>query len=329
MTNIFRRGRMHLTTLVAWHDSLWNGRICRNPEKNKYCESFRHIKKTKFGYYKQYGNKKIEELKCENNAGKLADDVQYNRRKWDCCGSEINIFYKYKFNCMVYGWTEENNNINRLKDIFLDLWFNFYYNDDALCFLYCRENPVSDDRILVACVKPKAKKIIVGCEVRNGESIEKIEKEIDEKDFNKLNNYEFYKQLFEGINYRIIYSYITIEFDPEDVIFIIPYQELGEYYGYENIPEDLILNIPSEMKKSFLYTTNFLPNEFSCVILEKALEIIKNIKKEVKENNKLREKLKMFRNVEIDKYEERIKNQLEKLKKLKFNYPGLPSVLRW
>jgi hypothetical protein len=209
---------MHLTTLIAWHDSGWNGRICRNPKENKYCESFRHIKKTKFGYY-SYKNDKIEELKCENNAGKLADEVKYNEIEWSACGNEVNIFYKYKFNCMVYGWTEKEDNVDRLKDIFLDLWFNFYYNDDALCFLYCRENPVSDDRILVACVKPKAKKMTIECNVGNGKF---IKKEIDEKDFNKLNDSKFYKSLFRDLKkYKKIYPYLSIEFNPEDVVFII------------------------------------------------------------------------------------------------------------
>ncbi|MCQ6253583.1 hypothetical protein [Methanocaldococcus sp.] len=278
---------MHLTTLIAWHDSGWNGKICRNPEKNKYCESFRHIKKGKFGL--QYGKNPIEEIKCENNAGKIANEVEYNGKKWDACGNEINLFYQYKFNSMVYGWTtikEENNKkIDVLKDIFLDYWFNFYYNDDALCFLYCRENPVVDDRFLVACVKPKDKKLVIECSVKdNNGNYQKYLISIEDKDFNKLNDVNFYKSLFKNLNYGKIYPYISIEFDPEDIIFIIPYQELGEYFGYENIPEDLILNIPNEMKKSFLYTTNFLPNEFSCIILEKALEIIKNIKNLMEEH---------------------------------------------
>ncbi|CAB3288534.1 putative Exodeoxyribonuclease V [Methanocaldococcus lauensis] len=157
-----------------------------------------------------------------------------------------------------------------------------------------------------------------------------ISKEIEEQNFNKLNNEEFYKSLFEDLyDYRKIYPYISIEFDPEDIVFIIPYQELGEYFGYENIPEELILDIPNELKKSFLYTTNFLPNEFSCIILEKALEIIKNIKNLMEEHEELKKKLKEFRNIEIEKYEERIKKQLDELKKLKIKYPSLPSVLRF
>ncbi|CAB3289126.1 putative Exodeoxyribonuclease V [Methanocaldococcus lauensis] len=318
---------MHLTTLIAWHDSGWNGKICRNPKANKYCESFRYIKKGKFGL--QYGNKPIEKIKCENNAGKIANEVEYNGKKWDACGNEINLFYQYKFNSMVYGWTV-NKKIDVLKDIFLDYWFNFYYNNDALCFLYCRENPVIDDKLLVACVKPKVKKLVVECNLNKNKKV--ISKEIEEQNFNKLNNEEFYKSLFKDFkdkDYRKIYPYISIEFDPEDIIFIIPYQELGEYFGYENIPEELILDIPNELKKSFLYTTNFLPNEFSCIILEKALEIIKNIKNLMEEHEKLKKKLKEFRNIEIEKYEERIKKQLDELKKLKIKYPSLPSVLRF
>jgi exodeoxyribonuclease V alpha subunit len=27
----------HVSVRVAWHDSCWNGRICKSPEKNVYC----------------------------------------------------------------------------------------------------------------------------------------------------------------------------------------------------------------------------------------------------------------------------------------------------
>lgn len=28
---------MHLTVRMAWHDSNWNGKVCRDPEGNTYC----------------------------------------------------------------------------------------------------------------------------------------------------------------------------------------------------------------------------------------------------------------------------------------------------
>jgi len=319
----------HLTVLVAWHDSGWNGQICRNPKENKFCESFGWIRKTKFGFYPERGY--IKELKCENNAGRKVDEVIYNDMKWCACVSEISIFHKNFINGMLYGWWEKiGMNIYAPKEEFIDLWMNYYYNEDGLCFVYCRENPLSDEKIICACIKPKKKSIIVNYVYNDIYSPK--EKEINENDFERLNDLNFYKEFADDENFTESYVYVRIKFEPEDVIFIIPYQELVEYYGgYDRIPEDFILPVPNEARRSFRYGINFLSNELAIAILEKALKIVEQINKKKEEDPELDKCLKEFREkyLAISEYPERIKNCLKELKKLKFKYPGLPSVLRY
>ncbi len=85
----------HLTVLVAWHDSGWNGRICRNPKENKFCEVPIWIKRGKYGWYNVTENdktkpKKIPNSDCESNKGKPFDEAIKNR--WYVCPFEIKMF---------------------------------------------------------------------------------------------------------------------------------------------------------------------------------------------------------------------------------------------
>ena len=95
----------HLTVLVAWHDSGWNGRICRNPKENKFCESFGWVRMNKFGYHlKGY----FKNLRCDCNANKIADKVSYEGIRWIAC-NEVNMFYEFKnkdntISRVPYGW---------------------------------------------------------------------------------------------------------------------------------------------------------------------------------------------------------------------------------
>jgi hypothetical protein len=35
----------HLTARVAWHDMVWNGRVCREPSCNAFCAALERIRK--------------------------------------------------------------------------------------------------------------------------------------------------------------------------------------------------------------------------------------------------------------------------------------------
>lgn len=42
-TDQFNQSGRHFTLRVAWHDSAWNGHICKNPEANRYCSGYHSL----------------------------------------------------------------------------------------------------------------------------------------------------------------------------------------------------------------------------------------------------------------------------------------------
>lgn len=336
----------HLTVLVAWHDSGWNGRICRYPKENKFCESFGWVRMNKFGYHlKGY----FKNLRCDCNANKIADKVSYEGIRWIAC-NEVNMFYEFKnkdntISRVPYGWRYlkifNKKKIYLLINKFVDLWIDFYHNNYGLSFVYCRDNPLSDNKILCACVKPKKKNVHMlyryfyldrmDKTIRGGKiDVKKVT--INPRHYAKLSDLNLYTNYADDKNFKEAFVIPEIEYNIEDVIFIIPYQELAEYYnGYDKIPDEFILEIPKEAQKYFRYSINFLPNNLAISILEQALKIIEEINKELRKDPKLANCLKMFREkfMNISEFPDRIKKCLEELKGRKFKYPGLPSILRF
>ena len=95
----------HLTVLVPWHDSGWNGKICRNPKENKFCEVTVWYRRGKYGYYNVIENnqiklKKVPNSDCEFNKSKSFNEAREN--KWDVCSFEIGMFDSQD-NRLIYG----------------------------------------------------------------------------------------------------------------------------------------------------------------------------------------------------------------------------------
>ena len=332
----------HLTVLVAWHDSGWNGKICRNPKENKFCEVPTWIKRGKYGYYNiiesgKTKSKKIPKSDCEFNKGQSFSEAMKN--KWYVCPFEIRMFDS-KDNLLIYWLVGKRfkikNNKNNFKFVsnLIDNLECFYKSHESLCFIHCNNSPF-ENKIICACIKPKEKVI----KLRTDESCEdgiksnSIEVKFDEIIEKVRNREDLVKEEIDEIT-RLMkkreYFTIEIRYDPKDVLFIIPYQELAEYYrGYDKIPDKLILEVPQEALKSFY--NNFLSNELAIFILERALKIIEEINKELRKNPRLEDYLKMFREkfMNISEFPDRIKKCIGQLRRLKFKYPGLPSVLRY
>jgi hypothetical protein len=90
----FGESRMvtHLSVRLCWHDSGWNGAICRNPERNTFCTCLDHIREKKDKDFE----KKIE----MPNRGKHLSEFDCVRTSFPCRG-EICVFsekgYPVKF----------------------------------------------------------------------------------------------------------------------------------------------------------------------------------------------------------------------------------------
>jgi len=329
----------HLAVLVAWHDSGWNGRVCRNPKENKFCEVPIWIKRGKYGFYTVIENnvtkfKRIPSSDCNSNRNKPYNIAIGN--KWYVCPFEMRMF-DGEHNLLIYalvGKRIRSMDKNKIVDFVESLEY-FYNNSKSLCFTYCNESPL-ENKIVCACIKPREKLIKFRTDESNKNGVKSIEKSVNFKDIiEKAEKGE--KLVLEERDDRTKVmkkrSYFTIElmYEPKDVVFIIPYQELAEYYGgYDKIPEEFVLKVPQEVSKSFY--NNFLSNELAISILEQALKIIEKINEKLKDDPKLLDYLKMFREkfINISEFPDRIKECIKQLKNYPgFKYPGLPSVLRY
>jgi len=330
----------HLTVLVAWHDSGWNGRICKNPKENKFCEVPVWIRRGKYGFYNVMENNIVKYKRIPNSDCNSNRDQPYRvaiGNKWYVCPFEIRMFDNEN-NSLIYALVGKRirnmDKYNKIAD-FIEKLEYFYNNSKSLCFVHCNESPF-ESKIVCACIKPREKLIKLRTDESSKDGVKFTEKLVEFKDI--IERVEKGEKLVEEERDNITKvmkrrSYFTIEmtYRPEDVVFIIPYQELAEYYGgYDEIPEEYILEVPQEASKSFY--NSFLSNELAISILEQALRIVEKINKELKDNPKLFDYLKMFREkfmLEFSEFPERIKNCLRELKAIKFRYPGLSAVLRY
>ena len=61
----------HLSVRLCWQDFGWNGRICKKPERNKYCICLDHIRKVKDKKFED----EVEVLNREKHLSELGYDV--------------------------------------------------------------------------------------------------------------------------------------------------------------------------------------------------------------------------------------------------------------
>lgn len=74
----------HLSVRLCWHDSGWNGALCKKPEQNNFCTFLDHIRENRTDEFKKFENKNKEK----------------NLTQFDCnaylvpCRGEIGTFSK-------------------------------------------------------------------------------------------------------------------------------------------------------------------------------------------------------------------------------------------
>ncbi|AEF96932.1 ATP-dependent DNA helicase [Methanotorris igneus] len=272
----------NLVSLVAWHDSGWNGRFCRKPEENRYCESFKYVKFNKY-------NSKL----CLNNPSGVISTIP---KGMPCHESvmfiENNNVIKEGGNRVGRIPTLLFSNVERFKEI-LD------YVKGKYTVIHVRENPLSDNKVIIGCVKIK-------------EIINK-----DEKNKNKLG--------FE------------IDFDLEDIVFTLPYQEFIEFCKDKNLDykefEHLVVFDVEDFSRYFRGMCNIITDKTLIEILKKAIEILEGFNKFIEEYPDFMEYLKgnkAFRPwvmKDFDKFLDRIKNVISELEGREYKYPGLPAVI--
>lgn len=260
----------HLSAMIAWHDAGWNGKCCQKPEENVYCESFDYIVKRKWRYL----NGELNELPCS-----------YEKNIFGF--SPAGHFQSTAFG----GWEFDKQEIEN----FIFPWLN---SGNSLIFLFCRENPLSEDRIICGCIKPS--EIITGW--KNSErKISEWKKEFQPK--------------------------IECDIQEENVVFLLPYQEIIESIEQiENIPEECIFSVLSRHKSIFKGMLSLIKVEEAISLLYQALDVLEHIKNYVNSLDAFNPD-KFGRKISINTYIKRTQEELNRLASHKSKYPGMGALL--
>jgi len=85
----------HLSVRLCWHDSGWNGHVCKQPKNNKFCIALQHIREAK-------DEEAEEEIKC-----KCFSDIAEGKLNIPC-KAEANVFsdkgYEITFKHPIDNW---------------------------------------------------------------------------------------------------------------------------------------------------------------------------------------------------------------------------------
>ena len=256
-------GYLHLSVMVAWHDSGWNGKACLDPAKNVYCESFGFVRKHKWSNGKLRCFK--DSVPCEfENAIFSFDPNRPSHLKSAAFG----------------GLGASNTEVGKFI-------FPLISQNSSLIFVFCRENPLSEEKIICACLKPS---FLIKTWYNNWPSVE---------------------------------AKIT----PEDIIFVIPYQEIAKVMqGYSSFPKDFIFEIPKTHKSIFRGMMSILKPEEAIPILFQALDILGKIKKWLTDHKEFDPDI-FNRRIDIDAYIERTQNEIRRLSEHRLEYPGILGLL--
>jgi len=285
-------GYLHLSVMVAWHESGWNGRACQCPESNIYCESFGHIRQRKWTY-------KI----CLKTPGDpLPKPLDSKPKEKDpACFFENGIFAfddrYFHLKSAAYGGLGVNDHMLRGKTFpqyerIIEKYIFPLIGTGSLLFLFCRENPLNDERVLCACLKPSSLRTT----------------------WFKKNPKELPKPSVEA----------TIK--PENVIFIIPYQEMAEALGgYENFPPEFVFEIPKGKRHLFRGMVSLIESEDAISILAGAHQVLNNVKKWANEHRF--DWNRFGRQINLDCYIQRTEKEIQRLSATRAQYPGIMGLL--
>jgi len=337
----------HLSVRLCWHDSGWNGKICKDPKKNKYCIFLDHIREKK--------DQEFENFEVENKEENLSKSALDCRKIQIPCGGEIGAFskkgYDIKFvhplkikkvpgynldpcfeelrpySCYPapYRWLMVNNYDNIRKK---GLELRDLVNDDKYYLLKNgRKKPKTwidnvhlQEKILNGFWdKLEDKKSFVVFYVNSTPAAEDTKRVIVGigriKEKSKMARFGN-SQEKPGPNY-VWQRGITQNYPAEG--FRLPYQEYLEQ-GID--PENIILTAPEDFDNQFKYVSEHVSDGAMLAVAEQLSKVIDNIQSDVAES-----KIKLTEDWE--KHKNWIQNVIGELWKNRGQYPGIGSVLQF
>ncbi|WP_423792689.1 AAA family ATPase [Methanocaldococcus indicus] len=276
----------NLVDYAAWHELGWNGHFCENPRENNYCESFRYVRAGKYGVIRRDRDYHREVVSCLNHPREKLDTILKN---YSIPCFESLMFADFKIpNFGRVPYVRYTNNTNEDLEIIRSCIGKY-------CFIYVRENPLSENKVLIGCVKVRdIKNLGIRTQKRIGGQV----------DFNL----------------------------EDDVVFVFPYQELIKYCKEKDIPipDNLVFDLGKY--RNYFKSANFISDDVAIEIFEEVLECLKNWDAFLEENKNFKEYLygeKAFRGYLLRNfvdYKDNVRLAIQRLKNLKSKYPGLAAV---
>ncbi len=318
----------HLSVRLSWHDSGWNGKICKSPQKNKYCTSLPHIRENK---------NELIEIKHKDQSLSNFKEEDYDPP----CKAEIGIFSDHTYP-ITFTHPIENWNVPPLPETFTPYTF---CPAPYRWFQYAEYNKIREkEKLQLRDLSPQDKSGSWIGDVRLQEKLlnafwDKIEEKKSIVVFyvNSAPVEEDTKRIIIGIG-RVLkkgkirfYGSSDKRPDPNPVWqrmvthnfpaegFRLPYQEYLEQ-GLD--PKHIVLTAPRDFERQFKYVTEHVSDSSLLVIVEQLSKIIDNIEKDLLEGRiKLKE--------DWNKRKKWIQSLMQELWKNRGQYPGIGCVLNF
>ena len=267
---------MHITIRLAWHNNGWNGKVCREPEKNTYCMGQQ-------SYPGDYIKKAFETVRIENPT--LTTKPCLNAEGIPVCGFSMNAFGDSKTKVLVKppAWFNPDS-----KSAEIDIpestactWsYESMYSDDV------KREPGLGQKYNYNVRLENAKKYFDQLRQTEGKSLlfyyanySNPFSENEEHNYvivgisrlKKVGKIRFYESVNEEIKKKYAGGFVwqmPISSNYPEEGFVIP------YHKYMDNPEVLqrILLIPTN-KRNFKYATRQVPDDDALTLVERMIEI--------------------------------------------------------
>jgi ATP-dependent exoDNAse (exonuclease V) alpha subunit len=328
----------HLSVRLCWHDSGWNGKICKDPKKNKFCIDLNHIRENK-----------NEEFEIKNK-GKHLSEFDYEKVnipcKWEACvfsdkGYKFELSHPLKGKGLGYDFDDITEtmkpsslfpapyrwlmvkNYDQIREKY-DLDIRPLTADDLLYSNNNKKTWMDDVKLQEKLLKSfwgklEEKKSLVVFYVNSTPAVEDTRRVIVGigriKEKGKMSRFGKTEKR-PGPNYawqrKITHNY------PEEG-FKLPYQE---YLEQGADPKDILLTAPEDFDNEFKYVAEHVSNGAMLAIAEQLGKIIDTIQEDV-----AKEKVKLSEDWENPK--KWIQRVIGELWENRGQYPGIGSVLQF
>jgi len=288
----FKQTMKHVTFRVAWHDNKWNGTVCNNPLKNRYCSGFnsmlserlrkrkaKNIEEEKFyqgqpvGDYVPpcfwsiniFGNKDIT-VKHDNPAEKRLENISeilpaQSMFSWPFAVAFTRDQKQYK----IEGAYPKN-----LEEVRIPRFRSKIHKNKSVAFMYAKfSNPLTEE---------EQQYLVVGCGLitDSGEPTTFGPKSIiEEKKQSKAKYVNF-----PSMNWALRYS-----FEDADQLVRMPYHEYLDYINKPDIEEDVkqtyldkvkVAITEPELEHCFKYVAMDIDDDEAIYILSKMRQRLMN-----------------------------------------------------